>query len=199
MKSVYLRSCVAVACALGLAACGGGSGNLALGGSIIGLTKNGLILQNNGGPELTVNAGTTQFTFPELIGSDQSFNVTAKNPQGAKCTVANGSGKSGAYNVLSVIVTCVTDSYDLGGTVSGLDVNGLVIVNGSDRQEIPAGATSFTMSRFSGTTYVSGRVFDGAPYGVTILTQPAGRSCSVVNGVGVMGSAPVTSIQIKCA
>ena len=199
MKSLYLRSCVAAACALGLAACGGGSGNLALGGQIYGLTKDGLILQNNGGPELKPVAGSTSFTFPELIGSDQSFNVTAKNPPGAKCTVANGSGKSGAYNVLSVAVTCITDSYDLGGTVSGLDVNGLVVINGADRQDIPAGATTFTLSKFSGTTYVSGRVFDGAPYGVTILTQPTGRSCSVINGVGTMGSAPVSSIQIKCA
>ena len=198
MKSLYLRSCVAMACALGLAACGGGSGNLLLGGSIYGLTKDGLILQNNGGPELKPAAGATSFAFPQLIGSDQSFNVTAKNPPGAKCTVTNGSGKSGAYNVSSVIVNCVTDNYDLGGTVSGLDVDGLVVINGSDRQTIPAGATSFTMSKFNGTTYVSGRVNDGAPYGVTILTQPVGRTCSVANGVGTMGSAPVTTVKITC-
>lgn len=199
MKNLYLRSCVAIACALSLAACGGGSGTLLLGGSIYGLTKTGLVLQNNGGPELAVAAGSTSFTFPELISANQSFNVTAKNPPGAKCTVTYGSGTAGSYNVTSVIVNCITDSYDLGGTVSGLDVNGLVINNGADRQAIPAGATSFSMSIFNNGTYVSGRVGDGSPYGVTILTQPVGRTCRVVNGVGTMGSAPINTVQIVCA
>ena len=199
MNSLYLRSCVAIACALGLAACGGGSGSLVLGGIVSGLTKDGMTLQNNGGPKLAVAAGQGSFTFPDLIGTDTAFNITVNNPPGAVCQVFNGTGKSGAFNPQSIAVVCATNTYDLGGTVSGLDVSGLTIVNGADRQDIPAGATSFTMSKFDATgKYLSGRVADGAPYGITVLAQPAGRTCSVTNGVGSMGSAAINTVKINC-
>jgi hypothetical protein len=41
-------------------------------------------------------------------------------------------------------------------------------------------------------------VGDGSPYGVTILAQPAGRSCTVVNGVGTMGNAAVKTVLVTC-
>lgn len=203
MKSLTLRASVALACALSLAACGGDDGNLLLGGNIVGLTKSGLVLQNNGGAALTVAAGQTQFSFPDLIGNDEAYDVTVKTaPAGAVCTVKDGKGTSGAFNVISVLVHCITNSYDLGGTVSGLDVNGLVLVNGAERQEVKAGATSFVFNTPrllpNGVDSANGKVFDGSPYGVTVLTQPAGRTCSVTNGVGIMGSAAVTNVQIKC-
>jgi hypothetical protein len=200
MNSLYLRSCVAIACALGLAACGGSGGTLVLSGSVFGLTKDGLTLQNNGGTPLAVPVGTSIFTFPDLIGIDASFNITANSPPGAVCTVINGSGKSGTINPVNIAVNCITNSYDLGGTVTGLDTSGLTLINGADRQDIPAGATSFTLSKFDPLTgtYASGRVPDGAPYGITVLTQPAGRTCSVTNGIGTMGSAPINNVKITC-
>lgn len=200
MKSLYLRSSVAMTCALILVACGGGSENLLLGGKVYGLTKPGLVLQNNGKTPLAVPPGTGQFSFPGLIGTDEGYDVTIQSqPASAVCTMRHGKGTSGAYSVVSVEVYCITNSYELGGNISGLDSTGLVLVNGSDRQEIPAGATTFTMNRTNADgSYASGKVADGAPYGVTILTQPAGRTCSVTNGVGTMGSAPVASIQVNC-
>jgi hypothetical protein len=200
MKSLYLRSCVAVACALSLAACGGSNDSLLLSGSISGLTKEGLVLQNNGGPQLKVPAGAIGFQFPELIGTDSQYDITFIDPPGAKCSIANGKGKTGAFSPFGIAVTCVTNRYALGGTVSGLDTDGLVVVNGSDRQEIKAGATTFSMSKLGADGKpVSGEVPDGAPYGVTILTQPAPRSCRVENGVGTMGSAPIDTVKIICA
>lgn len=201
MKSLYLRSSLALACALGLAACGGGNDNLQLGGSVTGLLKSGLVIQNKGGPELTIPTGATSFIFPELIGSDDEFEVTIKTlPASTKCDVLNGKGRAGAYSVYSVEIRCTTTSYDLGGTISGLDAPGLVLINGSQRQEIPAGATSFTMTKFKddNVTYDSGRVPDGQPYGITILQQPAGRTCSVANGTGTMGSTAVTNVAVTC-
>ena len=190
MKSLSLRSSVALACALSLAACGGGSGNLLLGGSVSGLTKPGLVLRNKTGPLLPIAAGSTTFAFNELIGNDQDFDVEiATQPTGAFCGLANNKGKSGAYNVTSVAVVCKTNTYDLGGKISGLDVNGLVLVNGADRLVVTAGTTDFKLSKID----------DGAPYGVTVLTQPTGRSCSVQNGVGTMGSAAIDTIRVTCA
>ncbi|NML61448.1 hypothetical protein HHL21_10235 [Massilia sp. RP-1-19] len=203
MKSLYLRSSVALACALGLAACGGGDDNLLLGGNVFGLLKNGLVIQNNGGPDLAIPAGSTGFSFPQLISSDSDFNVTVKaQPSSTVCTVVNGKGKSGAYSVYSVEIHCITSSYDLGGTVSGLDVPGLVLINGSQRVTILPGATSFTMTKFKnddGKTYESGRVPDGQPYGITILQQPTGRTCRVANGVGTMGNTAVKNVAVTCS
>lgn len=200
MKSLYLRSGLVLACALGLAACGGGNENLLLGGYVFGLTKEGLVLQNNGGSPLTIAAGATSFTFPERIGSDSNFDVTIKTqPASAKCEVVNGKGKSGAYSITSVEIHCATFSYDLGGTISGLDSAGLVLINGSARQTIPAGATSFTMTKYKADgSYDTGRVADGAPYGITVFQQPAGRTCTVANGTGTMGNTAIMNVRVTC-
>lgn len=190
MNSLILRSSVALACALSLAACGGGNGNLLLGGSVVGLTKSGLELQNKTtGPALSVPAGSSIFSFPELLRSDEDFEVLVKTqPTGAHCDVKFGKGRTGAYNVTSVLVTCVTNTYNLGGTISGLDTDGLVLVNGADRGVVAADKKSVTFAK----------VADGSPYGITVLTQPAGRSCSVANGVGTMGSSDVTNVAVTC-
>jgi hypothetical protein len=190
MKILTLRSSVALACALSLAACGGGSGNLLLGGTVSGLTKTGLVLQNKTGPLLPIAVGSTTFAFVELLKSDEDFDVEiATQPPGALCKLANNKGKSGAYNVTSVAVTCTTNTYDLGGKISGLDVDGLVLINGADRLAVAAKTTDFKLSKID----------DGAPYGVTVLTQPTGRTCSVQNGVGTMGSAAIDAIRVTCA
>ncbi|MGZ8290105.1 MAG: hypothetical protein ACXW2U_04495 [Telluria sp.] len=201
MKSLYLRSGLALACAMGLAACGGGNDNLFLGGYVTGLTKDGLVVQNNNGNPLTIPAGSSTFQFPEMISSDSDFDVTIKTqPASSNCTVANGKGKSGAYSIMSVEINCVTFRYDLGGTISGLDAAGLILINGSQQVVVPAGATSFTFTKFKadGTTYDTGRVPDGAPYGITIYQQPAGRTCTVANGTGTMGNTAVGNVAVSC-
>lgn len=193
MKSSYLRAGVALACALGLAACGGGGGEIYLGGSVVGLTKDGLVLQNNGGSDLTVPAGASSFVFKNLIRTDSNYNVTVKSqPSNASCVVQGGTGNSGAFNVNSVVVVCTTFTHELGGTVSGFPTGAagdLVVVNGSDKVTIPAGATTFKMAK----------VAEEAPYGLTILSQPAGLSCSIANGVGKMGTTDISNVQISCA
>ncbi|HEU4376427.1 MAG TPA: hypothetical protein VFS02_23235 [Telluria sp.] len=189
MKSLTLRASVALACALSLAACGGGSGNLVLGGTVYGLTKDGLVLQNNGGTPLPVPALSTNFSFPDLLKNDEDFKVTVQSsPASAVCTVVNGTGRTGAFNITSVEVHCVTNAYALGGSVSNLGASPLVLINGSDRVTVLPGATTFAMSK----------VGDGSLYGVTVLTQPSDRTCSVQNGTGTMGSAPIDNIQVTC-
>jgi hypothetical protein len=194
MKSLILRSSVALACALSLAGCGGSSGNLLLGGTVFGPIRDGLVLQNNGGTPYPIPAFTAfsqGFAFPDLLSNDQDFNVTIKtSPPSADCTVVNGKGRTGAFNITTVEVHCITHTFALGGQIVGLgNATGLVLVNGADRQAISAGAATLTMAK----------VADGSPYGVTILSQPAGLTCTVVNGVGTMGDKDVSNIQVNCA
>jgi len=205
MKSLFLRSGAVLACALTLASCGGSNGNLLLGGAVVGVNRDGLVLQNNGGPDLAVVAPYTNFSFPQLIGNDADYNVTIKSsPSNAVCVASNNKGKSSNFDVTNVLIACTINTYDLGGSVSGLTSNGLVLINGADRQTIPAGATTFTMTvdtgnkDSNGKPILTGKVGDGAPYGVTVLTQPANQTCTVGNGTGTMGPAPVTNVQITC-
>ncbi|MDB5910020.1 MAG: putative 6-phosphogluconolactonase domain protein [Massilia sp.] len=204
MKSLTLRASLALACALSLAGCGGGGGSLQLAGSVFGLTRDGLVLKN-GSELLSVPNGSVAFAFVGLLSNDQGYAVTVDTqPDSAVCTVTAGTGITSTLSISSVIVSCVTDSYDIGGQVSGLNgATGLVLNNGQDRQEIKADG-HFTMTLFAtdGTTYASGRVPVGSPYGVTVLTQPQGKTCTVANGVNIMTSAaktiPVDNIAVTC-
>lgn len=191
MKSLYLRSVVAIACAASLAACGGGKGNLALIGTVSGLFKPGLVLAN-GSSQAPVASGATTFTFPDLIGSDTNYEVTVKTPPtGAVCEVKNGKGKSSDFNVTTVQVVCTTNQYELGGTIAGLDRKGLILLNGADPLPVDANTKQFTFGR---------KVDDGASYGVTISQSPVGLNCNFVpnTNVGTMGSAPVNTVQVVC-
>ncbi len=192
MKSSYLRAGAALACALALSACGGSDGDMLIGGSFAGVTKPGLVLQNNGGAELVVNptnGGLGEFYFPDLAETDDSYNVTVKSrPSNAEdCTVTNGSGKV-AFNVTNIYITCTIRQHELKGTVAGLTGGNLVLVNGADRVPVAAGATSFTMAKIN----------EDAPYGIVVLTQPDNQTCTVANGTGVMGATDVANVAVTC-
>lgn len=195
MKKTYLRVGVAaMACALGLSACGGSSGQLVLGGKLYGLTKESVVLQNNGAHDYTVTpsmlGASGEFLFPDLIGVDEQYNVTVKSwPSNVDhCEVSGGAGRS-AFNVYSVVVNCILKTHSLGGTVSGLTSGSLVLVNGNDKIELPAGSGGFTMPA---------KVGEDVPYGITILSAPANLACSVANGSGTMGTADVANVAVSC-
>jgi len=191
MKSSTLRAAAALACALALSACGGGDGDLVVGGSFSGVTKPGLVLTNNGGSDLTINptsTGTGTFYFPDLVETDASYNVRVKSiPSNAlECKEFNNTGKV-AFNVTNIGIVCTIKQHELKGTISGLAGN-LVLVNGADRVTVAPGATSFAMTKIN----------EDAPYAVAVLTQPENQTCTVANGSGTMGQADVTNVAVTC-
>ena len=192
MKSSYLRAGAALACALTLSACGGSDGNMVLGGQFSGVTKTGLVLTNNGGSDLAVTptgTGTGEFYFPGLLESDDKYDVQVKSiPSNAqKCEAFYNTGRV-VYDVLSVRIICTLNQHELKGTVTGLTGANLVLVNGSDKVAVPAGATSFSMAKIN----------EDAPYGITVLTQPDNQTCTVTNGTGKMGATDVTNVAVAC-
>jgi hypothetical protein len=185
----------AVAAVVMLVGCSGGSGGVSkytIGGSIAGLTGAGLVLENNGGDDLTVAAGASSFVFATSVEKGKTYAVTVKTqPAGQTCTPANGSGTVGSADVTSVAVTCVASTHSVGGTVSGLAGTGLVLQNNAgDDRSITANGT-FTFAT---------KVASGAAYAVTVKTQPTSPSqtCTVTNGTGTMGSADVT-VTVACS
>jgi hypothetical protein len=201
MKSKYARITAGALCAALLASCGGSdNGSLTLRVYVFGLFKPGLVLQN-GDQTVTVNPGSspdpnsrTEVYFPNLIAQDSTINVTVKTDAVAtKCTPDPATAtnvKANYYSALQVEVHCTTNSYKLGGTVTGLTKDQLVLTNGGNNVTIrPETPSPFVFP---------GAVYDGLNYGVTVLTQPEGLTCSVQNGVGTMPSGDVMNLAVTC-
>jgi len=199
MKSLYLRSGLALLCAVILSACGGnGSGDLPLTGSVSGLNKNGLVLTNkSNGDKVTVDSGAAGFQFPKLAGNDEEFEIIATSPAGTTCTVTSGKAKANVYTYNRIAVTCVADQHKLGGTVTGLTGKGLVLANGADTAPVLPSATPGAGVSFLFPSTVG----DGYQYGVTVLVQPAGQTCAISpsNNPGTMGSADVLNLAVNCS
>lgn len=78
-----------------------------IGGSVTNLAGSGLVLQNNGGNNLTVSASGS-FTFSTPVASGAAYKVTVLTQPSnliQACTVTNGSGTASA-NVTNIQVTC---------------------------------------------------------------------------------------------
>ena len=108
-----------------------------VGGSVSGLANGTVVIQNNGSDDLVVfqpgsSSSTISFSFPTKISSGNAFNVTVLvQPLAQTCTVNNGSGTvSGAVSSISII--CSSQSFSVGGTVSGLNSSIVLQNNGSD-------------------------------------------------------------------
>jgi hypothetical protein len=198
MKSLFVRSGLALLCAVVLASCGGsGGGSMLLSGSITGLTKSGLVLVN-GSETVTPLAGDTAFQFPNLIAVNDSFNITIKTqPTGAVCTIANNVNTANIYTVQQTVVTCNTNTWTLGGVVNGLKSTGLLLSNGSD---VVSPVPSATSPGAQVSFVFPVKVADGAAFGVTVLSQPLTGTCAVVtpSNVGTMPAGNYTGLVVNC-
>jgi hypothetical protein len=152
-------------------------------------------------------------TFPREIEYGETYNVMPKvtavtnadgtttlkvaQPKHQTCQVPVGypynllpSGTAGQLKEIKMYYVCTNNGIPLGGSIKNLKKTGLVLINGSsgtlavapklDTAGNPTGeAQEFTLSSIPfGTTY-----------GVTVLTQPQGQTCTVANGVGTMTQA----------
>ena len=157
-----------------------------------GLTGTGLVLQNNGGDNLSVSASGT-FSFATALTAGSTYAVTVSTqPSGQTCTVSGGTGTANA-NVTNVAVSCTAvaaSTVTIGGTVTGLAGTGLVLQNNAGDSLSVSAAGNFTFATAINT---------GAAYAVTVTTQPAGPAqlCRVTAGTGT-ASANVTSVAINC-
>ncbi len=78
----------------------------------------------------------------------------------------------------------------VGGVVSGLGAGKSVVLQNNGGDNLTVGADgAFTFANY---------VIIHTAYAVTVSTQPAGQTCSVVRGSGVAGG-PVTNVIVSCA
>ncbi len=84
----------------------------------------------------------------------------------------------------------VVVSYSVGGSISGLgSAADLTLANGTETLPVAANATSFVFA---------GKLTKDTPYNVVVKSQPAGLTCTVIDGAGTVGSASVANINVAC-
>ncbi|AKU99059.1 hypothetical protein AKJ09_05723 [Labilithrix luteola] len=158
--------------------------------SVKGLKGDGLVLENNGQDKLAVSTdGTSTFVIELTAGANYDVTVETqpKNPS-QTCTVVDGKGAIESADV-SVDVTCTTNQYTVGGTVTGLLGTGLVLHNGAE--DLPVSGTTFSFTQ---------KVIDGNAYDVTVTTSPEAppQECEVTNGSGTVTGKDVTDVTVAC-
>ena len=160
-----------------------------IGGNLAGLADaKSLTLLNNGTNPLTLSANGG-FTFAGSQAAGSYAVTVAIQPSGQTCSVTNGSGSISGANVTNITVTC-SNTYTVGGTVSGLTGSGLVLKMNSSNLIVATGASSFKFST---------SLLNGAAYAVSVGIQPVGQTCAVSNGTGVVSGANIANISISCA
>lgn len=164
-----------------------------VGGRVRGLAAPGLELQINGGDDLPVTANGI-FVFASSLPDGSDYFVTVKSqPSGPnqECSVTNGQGTISGRNVTNIRVSCTTETYMVGGRVSGLAGSGLVLQNnGTDDKPITA----------NGVFVFDTAIEDASKYSVTVGTQPTGPAqiCTVSNGSGEVSGGAVTGVDVAC-
>ena len=164
-----------------------------VGGTVSSLAGSGLVLQDNDGDDLAVTANGA-FTFATPVPSGSSYSVVVKTQPASPaqtCVVTNGAGTVARSNITDVSVTCTTNTYSVGGTVSGLAGSGLVLQDnaGDDLAVTADGAFTFATP-----------VPSGGSYSVSVKTQPASlpQTCVVANGAGTVASSNITDVSVTC-
>jgi hypothetical protein len=147
---------------------------LTVGGLVSGLSGSGLVLQLNGANDLAVSANG-KFNFPNALAKDSAYVVSVKASPSAPvkqaCTVSEGNGSIAGAAINNIAVTCTTNSYAVGGTVSGLSGKGLVLqLNGANDLAIASNGNFI----FPGISLP-----DGSDYSVAIKTTPAKLMCEI--------------------
>jgi hypothetical protein len=170
-----------------------GINTFTVGGTISGLAGTGLVLQNNGGNDLAVTTGG-MFAFTAPVASGGAFAVTVKTqPSGPMqtCAVSQGSGTVANGSITTVAITCVTKTFAVGGTVAGLTGSGLVLQNNL--------GDNLTVAEDGPVTFGT-QVASGAPYAVTVLTNPSSpaQTCTIASASGLVSAAAVNDIAVTC-
>ena len=160
-----------------------------IGGMVSGLTGGELVVQNNGGDDLSV-ASNGAFAFATGIASGTEYSVeVAVQPTGQECTVANGAGVVGDTDVTSVAVSCEAAEYTIGGTLTGISGGAAILTNnGGDELNLTA----------DGDFAFATPLQDGAAYDVKVLAAPAGQTCTVTDGAGTVSGSDVANVVVTC-
>lgn len=219
MKFSTLSAVAALMLAAALSACGG-KAQFAVQGAITGLNNSGLVLAN-GSDTLPVASGATSFVMPRQIPYGTEYNITVqKNPDHQTCQpTSGGSGSAGHTVAIAAVITCIQNTYTVGGQFVGLYNKSeavaatattaavaavprvVTLLNGSSGGQIAVSSAAADVGtpgkgEFAFTAYP---VADGSAYGVTVLPDATSDvNCTLVNNTGVINGANVSNMLLTC-
>ena len=131
---------------------------------------------------------TASGSYVTNVAQGQTYNVVVRTqPVGQTCAVENGTGVV-TGPVSNIRVTCTTNTYAVGGTVTGLAGALRLRLNG----------TADLLLTENGAFRFESLVSHGSAYAVTVVAQPGDQACSVEAGTGV-AVAPVTQVRVLCS
>jgi hypothetical protein len=117
-------------------------------------------------------------------------------------------GTAGRLASIDVRYTCSIKTFPVGGTIKGLTGTGLVLTNGSTGAGFAATPSTVAGADIkyvlvSGSTGGAYGVAYKATYGVTVLAQPTGQTCTVANPTGTITDAveavgEVNNVNVIC-
>jgi 6-phosphogluconolactonase (cycloisomerase 2 family) len=148
-------------------------------GSISGLTGTGLVLQNNGGNNLTITAKAPAFNFATSLSSGNPYNVSVKTQPTSPlqtCTVNNASGTVGT-SVSNISVSCVVLELAFVGHYNSI-------------------VSSYTVNTETGalTALEKGGIGSGSIYAMSVASDPSQKFLYVVDGVSKIVGTSITQL-----
>jgi 6-phosphogluconolactonase len=191
VKSRVVLSMIIVIAALYFPGCGGGSSQNAytVGGAVSGLLGTGLVLQNDGGNNLSV-AANGSFTFPSRIAGGSTYNITVLTQPSSPaqtCLVINGSGMINS-NVTGVGISCANSPR-----------SGLYLFEATSLSSLNLSAIDSSTGALSSPVLAGGPADDSANYPSVVVTPSKQllyalyTSFTVISGFRVSGPSLVLS------
>ena len=153
-----------------------------------------MVLQNNGGNDLSVSSNGP-FTFSTLLADGAAYSVTVKtNPSGQTCTASNASGTVASANVTNIAVACTANSATSGSddfnradgslganwtdiTDGGLSISSQAVLGSSSglAGDIRTGET-YASDQYSQVEVTSTQLSGGQWIGPAVRTQNGGQN-----------------------
>ena len=207
MKFPLARPALALAITLTLASCGGGGkATFPINVMVSGLQYPGLVLSTNG-QDLTIDPPATPgaivtAVFPNQLEYGQTYEVVPKGatvvnhaatggaqPKHQNCssTLFPPYGTAGQLAKIDIRFVCSILAYPLTGKVVGLTGTGLVLANGSTAATVGVDPNLDANKNPQDVPLAMNAVPYNTTYGVTVLTQPTGQTCTVTGGANGTG------------
>ncbi|MDH5388643.1 MAG: hypothetical protein OEY06_09355 [Gammaproteobacteria bacterium] len=164
-----------------------------VGVTVNGLAGSGLVLQNNNGDDLSITTGDGDYIFNTslLDGSDYAVSILRQpTALSQNCSVTSGTGTVASADVSGIAIDCTTNSFTVGGTVTGLQSGNTLTLQNSAGDDLPISA--------NGVFTFATPVTDGLPYDVTLLTTPSDQSCTSTHGASTLKGANITHVNVFC-
>jgi hypothetical protein len=136
----------------------------------------------------TIESGSTSSTTLSNKLSSLTSSVTT-NLAPIATQIKSASSLDDARTAINNSIAEAAKIFTIGGSVSGLLENGLILINGTNTVNVNSASTSFVFSAKKAT---------GGTYAVTVQSNPTGQTCSVSNGSGSVSNQSISNISITC-